>query len=369
MYSILAAILAGKSLELEGWKRFKYVSMSLGFFVMSLLTYQTAAMFYWVVWGGKFLFEKPGDFNTLWKRIWGVSQIAFLSMLTYLVILKVFCQPYVNYLEGLYNPYDWSSNYWAKLIWFFREPVYNALNIWAIFPDIKIMWLTLLIFIIGGCVTWVQLRRNKMVSKEVYYWGGCLFIVVFSAFILAYLPNILNQRPSPFYRTFLGLTTMIIFIWLWSGQALLSLIPRQLRDISLTVILFIFLNLGVYQCYKNVWLYRVLPSQIEWEYTVNQMAAADFSFYDHMIVVMPFAGRTDRYDEFGIFTTFFHQDIKGFMLAALNLAGKSDDYWQRFRNLTYVSSEQEIPQNGRFLIVDMRQPKSQYEQIIIRSKE
>ena len=183
--------------------------------------------------------------------------------------------------------------------------------------------------------------------------------------LLTYLPNLMSTIPAPFYRTAFGLTTAIMFLWLWITRRFLSFAPQNIRPTVFTAILLIVVMWGGQECFKNVWLYRVLPSRMEWDYVTGMLRKNDLSRFNKIGVIQPVATPVDRYDEFGVFTTYYNQDIKRVVTCAMRDVGKFNGSSGLLEHLFVVMPGEEKYLDAATLVLDMRQLQMRYIKVLM----
>jgi hypothetical protein len=369
LYIVIGILLAmraaehtDKALISSGAQRNRYLWISWMSLVLAISTYQNAGMFYWTMGMYKFFFDERYRKN-LWGNFFVFVRTGFLALVFYAVSLKFFDKNAQN-LVGTYNPYDWTTDYWAKLEWFIREPMYNSVNLWNIFPDWKWVLLTLSFFGSGCLIAASQSRMDPKRLKN----GLSVFGIVVIFLLLTYLPNLMSTIPAPFYRTAFGLTTAIMFMWLWIIRRFLSLAPQNIRHSIFTAILLFVLMWGGQECFKNVWLYRVLPSRMEWDYVTDMLRENDLSRFTKIGVIQPAAAPFDRYDEFGVFTTSYNQDIKRVVTCALRDVGKAGASSGLLEHLFVIMPGEEKYIDDSTLVLDMHQLQMWYINVLTSNK-
>jgi hypothetical protein len=346
-----------RALVSSGPHQRRHLWMSWMCLVLAISTYQNAGMFYWTMGMFKFVFDDKYRKN-LWSHCFVFLRTCFLALIFYAVSLKFFEKNANN--VGTYNPYNWTTDYWAKLDWFIREPLYNAVNMWNIFPNREWVIFTATFLGLGFLITMVQLRRDPKHFPGEIKNRLSIMVIVAMFFLLTYLPNLMSKIPAPFYRTAFGLTTIIMFVWLWIIRRFLSLAPQNIRSAIFTTILFVALIIGGQECFKNVWLYRVLPSRMEWDYVTQMFQKNDLSRFDKIGVIQPVATPFDRYDEFGVFTTFYNQDIKRLLTCAMRDVGKAKVSSGLLENLFVIMPGEESYIDATTLVLDIHKPQMQY---------
>jgi hypothetical protein len=360
MYETVGLVfaLAAGHCALKGFAERRYWP-SFIFLMLALLTYQPAAMFYWVIVAVMLLLDRRREAGELWRQIVFFAGIGIAALGCYAFILMTVCRPYRRFLTDAYDPFMWTDNLGAKFSWFFHEALYNAINLWTIFPTTGFVKLSLLCFAAGGAAVLIKAvrDRNRLNWTHILGAAGALGAV----FVLVDLPSLLNTQPMALYRTGLGLTTLFCLLWLWTLRGLLNWLPQRAGAVVMTVILCLVLSVNIHQSVKHIRYFRVLPSQIEWNYAVKVLSKNDLRQYEEILLIQPAGTKFDRYDEFGVFTTFYKQDVLLFINAALKESGKRGEA-RHIKQISIILPDEK--RNPAGLLLDMRLAQKVYEQTL-----
>ncbi|MEW5895519.1 MAG: hypothetical protein AB1650_07170 [Candidatus Omnitrophota bacterium] len=290
------------------------------FFLLANLTYAAAAVFYWplvfilfVEEQRKPVEERKGQFLTA-----GAAGIATYGI--YAVILKIIHWfSAANHLDlalpSVYNPHVINLDFIRKIVWFFREPFFNALNLWNIFPN----WLLpVLLALIAGAAYGIYLMKNGWQTLPRII--GMTFVFL----LLSFFPNLMATSDLAFYRCLAGLGPLILLI----TYLLLNYILRAKGwDKFFTIILFAGIIIGPITANQTIFKYRALPSLIETNYFTQQFEniplRQDVHLYYSGLDADPAAV---RYDEFGTYTLNFLDDLAEIPVCFMRIKAKKENY-------------------------------------------
>jgi uncharacterized membrane protein len=223
LLSCLSAFLLNRQDIGRPWKE---ILLTPGFFVSifllcaALTTYPSTATFYWV---GAFVcvlsfYRQPLD---RFLRKIGIFLLGgFGPVVLYALALSLIKPFQLHKVKSdFYNPYTLTDDIGGKLIWFVKEPLFNALNLWNIFPNLRIA--IVLIGILGLAVLFVCFQDKKgsvsVTCKKILF-------LIFSGLIvfLAYFPNLLAKGNAPFYRCSAALSSILLIFLILSLEKLFS---------------------------------------------------------------------------------------------------------------------------------------------------
>ncbi len=112
---------------------------------------------------------------------------------------------------------------------------------------------------------------------------------------------------------------------------------------------------GVFQAYDNILQYRIIPSQNELAYIKKQLRRQDLYRFQRVHFIRPDPKMYEafrRYDEFGVPTTAYKQDIPGILKCALREIGLEPFFWYFYPRITQGASDH-LPIDAGTLIIDM----------------
>ncbi len=294
-------------------------------FVSSLMIYQPAAMFYWVMVA---LFSLPfvtGTDKALGKKIAQFGIIGVISMLIYAFIVSGISR--LNNENSLLT-----TQYMLKLEWFFKDPLTSASNLWDIFPQLSRTY-AVAGFILSAFVLYLFKEFAAKKKEKVFLLGVKVFLLL-SLVFLSFSPNLLAKYNIGAYRCSLALTPIILLFVLLAVQTWLSLIPSSKRNSVLMIILLCACLWGMYKANTNVLNYRVIPSFKEFSYIKDVLARYDMSQYRRIVILRPnhFPLESQyRYDEFMIPTTYHFAFTPSIIKAALTELGIESVIFRDFR--------------------------------------
>lgn len=322
----LAGLAAEKSLFFRRINPFS--CLAVGLLLCSLLIYQPAGMFYWVVAILILLSLKDLGFKDLKERTCRLFGIGLCSVMLYAGVLsftKIF-YGHVPFVQGAYTPYKIEANYLEKLSWFFYEPFFNALNLWSIFPGLTFAWCVAVI------LTATYLRFIFHFEQEHRLKSGlqrCLRLLGWVAIpaallVLSYLPNLVATYKTPWYLCSVALAPMVLIGLLLSLQYWCSFLPQAGRTIVPTVVLILTCLWAARQANVNIYQYRIIPDRMELEYATRIFRKSDFTAYKRIFLIKPdenvFAPHV-RYHEFGRPASAYTHHTMGFLRCAFNEMG------------------------------------------------
>ncbi len=371
-----AAVLASRATLVKSfWKLMinPYAIGAVTLLLYSLMTYQTAAMFYWVFVALYILsarFEKIKEFYT---PIGNLFCIGLSAMVIYGIIVKLLQGIYISKAYYIYNPTYITTDYFRKLKWFLQAPLTDSLNLWNIFPT-KMFAISVSIFIVVTYLFFLYRsvknyylghENIEVIKKKIT--GLFLFLILI---FLSFLPNLLAIYDFPWYRSCLALTTMILIILLWAVHQWVSLLVPSQQRLVMTIILSLSCIWGTVQAYHNVLYYRVIPSSLEFEYIKTTLQEHDLTKFQTIRFICPqrpLIAPSIRYDEFGVLTTYYpssHPYVIKCILTELGLHPRFI-YSRKFLKYSYhggfyyihitsnQANEPEPLRMGKTLLIDM----------------
>ncbi|MCB9757692.1 MAG: hypothetical protein H6753_04615 [Candidatus Omnitrophica bacterium] len=361
LLSIIAGHCTSKIYQTSTQFRWLYLFYAIGFLLLALLIYQPAAMFYWTMPAFLLLLSPPETkHNSRRRAMLHFLIIGLSSMAIYMVLLKITAQTYNKDLSGIYNPHVLDFHLFKKIIWFIHEPLFNVVNLWNIFPHKNWVIVTITFFLLSLLLSTIRLYQKKVSTK--HFFNIFRIIFIFLVFIiLSYSPNLLHVYPVAFYRTYLSLSTLLILLWLWNIQNLLSFLPSKIQSSMLTLILLITLSFGSYQCFKNLYLYIVLPNQIELDYATEVFKRNDLIKFNKICIIQPYYSIFGRYDDFGQMSSLYDPILV--IQAALQESHKIANRALISHFILYPRML-EFPIDNSTLIFDMRKSQNLHTKLI-----
>lgn len=295
--------------------------LTLFLLVSGLLIYPPVAMFYWVMVAVEIL-----TFQGSWKRLADLFLVGFSALGIYFTMLLATKAYFAGLTLRGYDPYVMSFDIPGKLRWFVEEPLFNALNLWNIFPNRPWTYAVLLFILAAGAIRlfklYGKLKNGTLDPRQLY--GRCVLLVLFLLlFFLSSLPGLAATTNPGFYRCLAGLTGMVMLTILWSVDTWLGLFPQKTRDIVLPAFLAVILVTGIVLANKNLYAYRVKPSMVELRYLEDNLKKIDIDRLKSVHIIRPdFRGLKFRYDEFGTPATLYHHNILAVVTCALREINK-----------------------------------------------
>ena len=338
-----------------------YAIVAIALIILTLATYQAAAMFYWFLIAIT-LFAVDVASPGRWIRRYGyLFGTAFLAMLIY------FC-----YLQSLpartdvtYTP-EIATDYSAKLRWFIKEPLINALNLWKLWPSRALAFLTGGVILAGWTVSlflafWKATKKIKP-GKAALRCGlkyGLILVLV----PLCILPNLVAKHHVGAYRTLTVFSVYLLLLLVWSLGTLIRVLPgEKFRRSALTVLLLFGCGLGIWTSHYNMMNYYNFPQTLELRYIKSAIRQAGPEGYDKIVIIKPapfpnysFVAPAGRYDEFATPATGFAQDISQIVTCAireLNLEHAGQGPYKERTPVICEKSEYK-GHDSRTLLIDM----------------
>ncbi|MCD4781791.1 MAG: glucosyltransferase domain-containing protein [Candidatus Omnitrophica bacterium] len=327
-------------------------------FLCAITTYPSAAMLFWGVSLGFYLIHlqtKKRDLHLILLHVFisGISCIAI-----YAGLIKIIGKHFLNTITttSLYNPYSITTDFWGKLTWFFKEPLFNVTNFWNIFPNVYIYGISIL-FILGACFLRVKntIRKKPLTSDNMlqFYILPVTTIIAFT--ILSYLPNLLATGQAPWYRCSVGLTTSIFCLMIWSGYVYFSYFLSAKHSLP-KILLSVLCLTGSYSACQTMVIHRVIPSCMETQKIITSINRAHQSnkTFNHIHFIVPYRdNKRIRYDEFGVLSSQYSFNIP----SLINLAYKELNLDQSIKpkDMRYSSSlPGQISQfSPKILVIDL----------------
>lgn len=301
-----------------------------GLLLCALCFYPSLAMYYWFLAAIILIYSPEVDWDIKQQRLLAFLSTGMLAMFFYAVLLKGI-RKILNIAlsaKSLYNPYSVTRDPIGKIKWFLTEPLFDAMNLWSIFPKSAVAFLVgfflvtaLLIHQRRISVSNVTEPPNKNIANNliVLVWF-CLLLV------LSYFPNLVAVGNAPWYRTQAALGSIVLLAIVWSVQQWISLLPNPLRSKVLTFCLVVGATSGAMFAYHNVLTYRVLPSYNEYQYIrhiLNQSAIhPDQRIH---VILPPEKPKHARYDEFGVISSHYRTDLDSLIIGIFRDLDREED--------------------------------------------
>ncbi|MDP8266851.1 MAG: hypothetical protein P9M07_07930 [Candidatus Aceula meridiana] len=319
----------------------RYFFLAVFLMLCSLSIYQSAAMFYWALVGFVILFSKRESFEGAKQEIINMFFVGFVALIVYRIILQISKGFFTQYNLYGYNPFGTTKDIIGKIVWYFQEPVFNALNLWNIFGTNLYAGIVIFVVALGLCFAVVRKHQDKeRISAGRFVFKAAALGAIF---FLCSLPNLVIENNVSFYRCYFALGALVVFALAWSlkrGTDAVSFLKK--RDAFFVLLLILGLY-GMVQAYQTVLTYRVNLSVQETEFFLSAMRKKPMNSYKGIYIIRPDSKnfRTDT-DEYGNLTTFFAHNDWGIVSCALRefLKGKLRIYHilvdHQKKELTYL---------------------------------
>jgi hypothetical protein len=314
--------------------------------LVSLMIYQPAGMFFWVVVAMAVLTSRR-TVNTAIHKLSFCLAISVGSLIAEFIAFKIGTACYGASDEqraGL------TRDGLGKVIWFLRKPLRNALNLDAFHPSLDFAIIAA-ILIVGGLVlyfvgSWKQ--RGTML-------GIALVLIP-----LSYLPNLAAADSYGPHRTQVALTPLLAFYFFLALRGYLGALQsfsRQSREQLLLGVVSAWAIVSAFSARHNVVKYMTQPQAIEYQLVKSQLQKIEPA-EARTIYFIP-AALSDRlteffcYDEFGTPSSFKVWAHEGMVKGGLREIGRDATGVK----VVSVTPEQ-LPQlPAQAAVVDMRRLK------------
>jgi len=300
----------------------KQLLLSILLLISSYSIYSSTAPFYWIfVILSLFALPKDKSYAEIKQSMWNLFYVGLSATAGYALILKLSKGLLLKATRGMHNPYVMTTDYYQKILWFFKEPLVNALNFWNIHPNNSLTLLSLF-FILCPLLAVLFFAGKKDKGEE----GGRLlvrppmfkFFIICLTLILSFLPNLINIGYVAYYRCLAGLMSCIVILFIWSLQKWLQLLPSSTRDKIFIPCLILICLYGGFKAFTNISNFIVRPNHFELEITKNILDRSDLNKFKKIHILHPELNNLrQRYDEFGNFTTQYLNNTKLFIKCAL----------------------------------------------------
>ncbi|MDD3374119.1 MAG: hypothetical protein PHY73_00120 [Candidatus Omnitrophica bacterium] len=275
----------------------------------ALSIYKPTSMFYWTMVGVVILFSEFSNVSEIKNRMINLFSPAVFSMVLSLIVLHVVKPYFARFNLFGYNPYEVTADYFGKIAWFFREPLFNALNLWNIFPHK--MFASIVVFFIGSAIVLEIVRQPKEKRAKSFTNGFVRSLILIVLMFLSFLPNLVSTQNAFYYRCLGPLTILVFFVVIWAARAWTQFLAKG-RKLIFSVVLLLLSFYGMAQAYQTILKYRVIPSQKEIQFVKDQITKADLNQYKRIYFIQP----QEKYlkhrgDEFGNLTTSYSHNMVG----------------------------------------------------------
>jgi hypothetical protein len=336
-----------------------YRILALLLMLCALSTYQPGAMFYWsLLILVMMIHRKEAYAPTTSLRMDPFFLIGMVSMGLYFLIVSLLKETFGKHTNTLYNPYEISFDIREKISWFIQEPLLNAIHLWNIERSLSFTWLVILVIGIG---IMCYLRQHKKSLTLQPPGKAALFNLIIHALLvvvlmlLSFSPNLLARGEAAFYRCCVGLSSAILITVLWSLKHITDIFPAKIKNLLLLGILLLMSLYGIIQAQQQMINLRIMPSQAELSLLKGQLRYADLERIDHIHFLQAdpkWYASIKRYDEFGVPSTHYPQDLPLMLKCALREIGQEPRFWQFYPRITHSWVPQ--PQAERTLVIDLR---------------
>lgn len=366
----LAGLLAGR-----------YFYLSIGLMIASIMMYQPAGMFFWVV---AVLIFLNGSMEEAKPKAILFFKAGATGMLAYWVILwclKGFLKDHPR-LSGIYDPYVFGHPM-DKLMWFLKEPFVNVLNLWNIFPTVEGTALTVGVLAGGYLVFVVRCFKDCKNTGFLKKMQESVFILLMAGglILLSYAPNLMTNHQTPWYQCSVAFGPMVLIGLLVVVRYGTQFFPAKIRELGLTGILIAACLGGASLANANVAKHCVFADNRELEYLKAQLRQAELTKYRTITLILAensIWAPYNRYYEFGSPSSSMSFHVVGIIRCALKEIGvstslaphygaaikceffspvlgkKSDHYYF----IKFYGQSETMPVDNETLVIDMNEIRS-----------
>lgn len=337
----------------------KYFILAAVLLFCAISTYASAATFYWALCALVIYSLRKEGYVFLKRTAFHFFAAGAIAHIAYAILLQIMKQGSIALVRGMHNPYRVNTDYFAKLEWFFSEPLVNTLNFWNIFPSKIIAFAVLLfmavpiIFVIGDGEKKFQRSSPKRnaVRRELFT------VFVFIALVpLSYLPNLVSVGESPYYRCLAGLMPLFLVMFLWALTIYFEMLPQKVFKRSLTAILIISCLYASYQANATVYIHRAAPSQRELTFLIKRLQQADMDKVEEIAVISKKdQSQKIRYDEYGVLTHPISRCIRLMVKCALREIGKEDALTGKTVRIVDTDAIKEARESSKIFLIDFNE--------------
>ncbi len=341
LLSLCAAVFVWKSYLGEnvplGKKINLYNVLSFWFIFIALGIHQMSAMFYWAMAALFVFFKKDETPRELMRVFLRFFRLGVSVMVWYAIVLQILKPYYAGHTVGIYNPYVITTDVIGKGTWFIQEPLFNTLNFWNVFPDLRITIFSLVFLLLSLGLAVLRLKNNKEEMKKLGLWLGVMMVLL----LLSYSPALLAVKTYALYRNNLAMMFIVVLLFLWAVNEWCQLWISK-KNFLLSSFLVLTCLAGMLMAHRTVYYYVVLPNQKELEYVKRQLQSYDLNQINVIDMKIPGAecwnDKHARFDEFGVITSCFEDNAKWLIEAAMKELGIGDQF-RRFHIVGHINNQ------------------------------
>lgn len=293
LISALAAALAGITVfkgisysERKGWIiNNKYAFLAILLLILSLLIYQASAMFYWVMIAILLINIKSIEWVGWKYKIYHLFFIPTIAIGIYFIYAKVnfilFGYDHPQYSIILSNDYFEK----IKLLFYF---LFDALNLWNIFPTNLFAGITISIILLGiffSIIKTVKERKEIPISKLLISSGFHKYFLIICLIPLSMLPALATRWVIPSFRIELALTSLMVVILFWALKKSASMLRAPSKNLVLSAILLPVSLVSIYNAHFNTMNYFVFNSTVELMFIKSSLYQNDIKKYERIHII------------------------------------------------------------------------------------
>ncbi len=310
LLSILAGFFALRwvNIEKEGrshlFNRYSVIAFILLF--ISLLIYQSNTMLFWVVVTAFLVGIDITEWNKYKNKIFKLFGLGFVAIFVYFLYAKTNYYFYgSNDPDQMRHAIELNIDILPRLEAFIKVPLFDALNLWNIWPTKEFAGFMLLLISIGILISVIKIKKAGRIDSRYYSAYIQKIIFVITLLFLSFLPSLAaaNQLYFP-YRTQIALTPFIIIILYWSLSKIVLVINRNEMVITALLLLACLISIG--KAHYHISNYYVLPQTLELRYMKSALLQNDLSKFKKIHIIRintsqisSIVAPKSRKDEFG----------------------------------------------------------------------
>jgi hypothetical protein len=311
--------------------------------LVSLMIYQPAGMFFWVVVAMSLLTSRQPTNATVRKFLTCLA-IGAGSIIAEFIVFKIGTACYGasdKQRAGL------TPDVLGKAIWFLKKPLRNALNLDALHPSLDFAIIAAILIVAGLLLYFAGSWKQR----------GAMLGVALILIPLSYLPNLAAADSYGPHRTQVALTPLLAFYFVLALSGYLNLLQsfsRQSREQLLLCMIGGWAVVSMFFAGHNVVKYMTVPQAIEYRLVKSQLQKIEPA--DATTIYFIPATLSDRltdffyYDEFGTPSSFKVWAQEGMVKCGLREIGR-DAIGVK---IVAMTPEQLAQLPARTAVVDMR---------------
>lgn len=331
LLSACAAIISYKALfnTLSIARKTILIFIAVGILFTVTHIHTSAGLFFWPMISVPLICAED---KVWWKEKWRYISLIIINIAAQLSYYLVYTLLYVPLYKNDYGGNIYKTVPVEKILWFFYEPLLNALNLWNIFPTWYIGVLVAIVIIAGLFISMrtnfihkdvQEITTNKPSATQIELVSGFSRVALLLSLLpLSVAPYLVIQDDLCFYRGLIGLGPLIVLLLFYSIRSIQCLFSNSNSKKVTTGFLVAACFSGAYFAYFNIKTQIIYPQKVEISYIKKILAETDLNPIRRIHVIgnpegVPLYGKAVRGDEFGTSPTSFPWDVEGIIRASL----------------------------------------------------